>query len=724
MNSSTISDAVTFEIIRHRLWEINDEMGLMAGRLSGSPAVYESGDFNTAILTPDGRGLFVGVYIIRQAAALDLVVQTVLREFNSEIFEGDVFFTTDPWAGALHAMDSAVVAPVFWEGELVAWTGIVMHEHDVGGPRPGSWAVGARNAYQESPIVPPSKLISRGTPCKDVEAFFCRNSRTPEINALNLRAKVASQLAARERLLDIIREYGKDTFISIQDQILDYVRDGVRRRIATLPEGTWYATSFLDHDGVRDRLYRMKLALTKANNKLRFDFTGTCKQAEGSINCTYSGLVGGVLQILFPLLCFDLPWSHGALNDCIEIISEDGTINNATFPAGTSMATVNASQATGNLVAEAMAKMYACSNNLQSEVIALGYGGVNMAVFAGRTTNGRDFVNLFTDTIGGGGARSFADGIDSCANFQAPSYGIPNVERIESLIPVLYVYRKERAETAGAGKYRGGVGLETMIIQHGSEQDMEITFFSTGCSHMETKGVSGGLPGSIQRNLILRKSKIHEQFAKGVIPLSPEEIEYESLYVAAAKDIAVFRPSDVWLNFCTGGGGFGDPLDRDAERVAQDVRRELCSAREASELYGVVLNAEFSVDVAKTQASRTEKRAARLTTGRRMVNDNFNGTYRHDIGKIGDSFAIRSGMTGSAIVCVKCDYVVGAASDDPRPRQLLIERPIATLSPLNQFGSEEVVLREYCCPGCGTLKFVDLHHRDESPLMPEMTLNA
>ena len=138
MTNKKPSDFVTFEILRHRLWEINDEMGLLAARVSGSPAVYESGDFNTAILTSDGRGLFTGVYVIRQASALDVVVESVLERFAGDIADGDMFLTNDPWCGALHAMDYAVVAPLFSGGDLVAWTGIVMHEMDVLPSRAGT----------------------------------------------------------------------------------------------------------------------------------------------------------------------------------------------------------------------------------------------------------------------------------------------------------------------------------------------------------------------------------------------------------------------------------------------------------------------------------------------------------------------------------------------------------------------------------------------------------
>ncbi|MEL0145091.1 MAG: hydantoinase B/oxoprolinase family protein, partial [Alphaproteobacteria bacterium] len=377
-------DVVTFEVLRHRLWELNDEMALMVGRISGAPSVYESGDFNVAILTPDGQGLYAGVFVVRQASALDIVVQSVIKMFGEDIHDGDAFMTSDPWYGALHAMDAAVVMPVFHNGERVAWTGVVVHEIDMGGSRPGSWCVGARDAYQEVPLTPPVKIVDKGKVRNDVEATFLRNSRTPEMNALNLRAKIAAQNMTGERLREIIDEYGRDTFLSVQQRILDYVERSIRQRLSELPDGTWYANAFLDHDGLANRLYRLRLALTKSGDHLTFDFTGTDPQAPGTINCARSGLVGGILQAAFPMLCYDIPWSHGAVMRCIDIISQEGTLNNALFPAGTSMATVNACQSTGNLVWEAFGKMYGCGGDLlREDVLARCYGGVNMSVIAG-----------------------------------------------------------------------------------------------------------------------------------------------------------------------------------------------------------------------------------------------------------------------------------------------------------------------------------------------------
>ena len=150
-------DPVTFEVLRHRLWAINDEQGLVAARISGSPVVYEAFDFNTALLTPEGEGLFVGIYGTRLSASIYLAVKAIIERFseNPGIEDGDAFLTNDPWFGAVHMNDYLMCSPIFWKGKLVCWTGVTMHEIDVGGPVPGSFVVGSREVFGEAPLVPP-----------------------------------------------------------------------------------------------------------------------------------------------------------------------------------------------------------------------------------------------------------------------------------------------------------------------------------------------------------------------------------------------------------------------------------------------------------------------------------------------------------------------------------------------------------------------------------------
>lgn len=217
-------DPVTFEVMRHRLWAINDEQAMMAARVSGSPVVYEAYDFNTGILTADGRGLFVGVYIVHHAVPIDIMVHTILEQWDrDDIREGDMFFTNDPWAGALHANDGILVSPIFWRGDIVAWTGIVMHDSDVGSPVPGSFVVGAADRFGEAPLFPPVKMVENFTIRGDLERAVLRNSRTEELNALNMRARVAALTKTHQRIHELIEQYGLDTLLACQEEIIDYV---------------------------------------------------------------------------------------------------------------------------------------------------------------------------------------------------------------------------------------------------------------------------------------------------------------------------------------------------------------------------------------------------------------------------------------------------------------------------------------------------------------------
>lgn len=343
-NKKNKIDPVTFEVLRHRIWAINDEQAMVAARVSGSPVVYETFDFNLGILTPEGRGVYAGVYIAHHAIPLEQVVRSVMKKFGDDISPGDMFYTNDPWCGALHANDGALASPVFWEDEIVCWTAIVMHDVDVGGPVPGSFVVGAHECLGEAPLYPPIRLVKNDEIQEDFYEVLKRNCRSPEVNYLNMKARISSQTMARQRLHELIKEYGKDTFVNVLQQIINHTKVVLEDRLNQIPDGVWYEHAYLDHDGISDKVYTIMLKLKKKGSKLIFDFTGTDPQAAGSVNCTVAGLSGGVLAPLMSMLCYDLPWSTGALNEIVEIKAEEGTINNAKFPAACSMALFTSSR--------------------------------------------------------------------------------------------------------------------------------------------------------------------------------------------------------------------------------------------------------------------------------------------------------------------------------------------------------------------------------------------
>ncbi|MEA2382438.1 MAG: hypothetical protein QOH72_2409, partial [Solirubrobacteraceae bacterium] len=520
-------DPVTFEVIRHRLWAINDDQARMGARLSGSFIVYEGYDFNAALVTADGRGLYCGVYILQHGATIDEFVRRILEEWDPEdIRPGDMFFTNDPWWGALHANDGIVAMPIFFEDRLVAWSGIVMHDDDVGSPVPGSFVAGAKDRFGEAPLFPALKLCENFEPRKDVERAYLRNSRVPEFNALNMRARVAALRTTYDRVQELIAEYGIDAFLAAQEGIIEYVERVVRGRLREIPDGTWFAKSYHDHDGNENNIYPMCCRVTKRGDQLTFDLTGTAPQAIGPINCARPAMEGAVMGVILTFLCYDLPWAIAGLRNFTEIISEPGTMNNALSPAGVSMASTMGTLSTQDVVAHAFAKMMLSSEKYRAEAQASWTPGVGGGLFIAPHPAGAPAVGAISDFFcGGGGARTHADGIDSGGIFHSMASRMSNAETVESRIPVLQLYRRELPDAGGAGRYRGGVAVEQASVPHKLPLAPGIlNTVSSGVSVPAGRGLSGGAPGAAAAAVVLRGTDVRAAFAAGRIPQSADEI--------------------------------------------------------------------------------------------------------------------------------------------------------------------------------------------------------
>ena len=581
-------DPVTFEVLRHRLWTLNDEQGAIAARISGSPAIYEGFDFNIGLLTAAGKGVFTGVYIGHHAIPLELVVHAVKERFGEDIEPGDMFFTNDPWCGAIHANDGVLAAPIFIDREIVCWTAIVMHDMDVGGPVAGSWVVGARECFGEAPLYPPIRLLKQDKIQDDVYSILRRNCRIPDKNYLNMKARISSQMMTRRRINEIIKEYGRDTFVNVLEQIINHTNFVLKSRLNQIPDGAWWEHGYLDHDGITNRIYKLVVKLIKKGTRLTFDFTGTDPQAIGSINCTSAGLRGGTLGPLLAMLCYDLPWSTGALEDIVVIKAEEGTINNATFPAGCSMASLQGAHATQHVVSNAIAKMLSCSPVYKEEAQACWQPYLTGVFTSGKDQRGQNYVDGFPDGgSGGGGARTFGDGIDCSGLIHSLRAAIPNVETNEYVQPVIEIYRQYCPDTCGHGMYRGGVGLEFAYTPLGTPEPLTSVIISASVSVPSGRGIFGGYPSSINANVVLRQTNIFELFQRGFIPTGINEIQAATREILPAKAVTQLRPGDIHIAIITGGGGYGDPIKRDPEMVCRDVANGLVTKEVARQVYGV-----------------------------------------------------------------------------------------------------------------------------------------
>lgn len=712
-------DPVTFEVIRHRLWAINDDQARMGARLSGSPTVYEAFDFNAGLTTGDGRGLYCGVYIIQHGATIDEFVRRVLASWPAdEIREGDMFFTNDPWWGALHANDGILAMPIFSEGRLVAWSGIVMHDEDVGSPMPGSFVPGARERFGEAPLFPAIKMVSGFEPLADVERAYLRNSRTPELNQLNMRARVAALRTTYQRITELIDEYGIDAFLAAQEGIIDYVERVVRRRLSEIPDGTWLAQGYHDYDGVSDEIHPMRCRVTKRGDSLVLDMTGTAKQVAGPANCARPAMEGSVMGVLLTFLCYDLPWSVGALRNIVEIVSEEGTINNAVSPAPVSMASIMAALSTQDVVANAVAKMLLSSETYRSEAQATWSPGISGgAAFVAPGINGEMSLAIVGVGFGGGaGARTFADGIDSGGIMHSMASRLTNVETVESRGSVLEVYRRELRDGGGPGRFRGGVNIEFGVSPHKVPGPGMAMSHASGTRVPGGRGLGGGLPGAAGSTRAVQGTNLRKLFADGRVPVAEEDLETTTS--APLAGMAVLGQDDLLIGVVAGGAGYGDPTRRDPEAVAVDVRRGLVSEEVARSVYGVVV-VDGEVDLPSTEGARQAIRAARLAEGR-PVSDAATTAGTVTGGEVlhpaSDAIEAVSVDGARVLRCVGCHRSLGAYEGDYRQATVLRELPLTWITPLNRDCRDDYVLREFCCLGCGVSLATDVQHRDEPVL--------
>jgi N-methylhydantoinase B len=694
------NDPITFEVLRHRLWQINDEQGQTIIRVSGSPVATEGNDFNVAIADASGALIAVGPYIVMHVAAITDVIHNTIDLIGEEgIQSGDMYLVNDSWMGAGHQNDFCIIQPVFWEGKRIAWTASVIHQVDVGGPAPGSWNFAARTVFEEAPRYKALRLVRYGVVQPEVVATVLTNSRLPDQVDLDMRAQIAAGNVARERIFELIGRYGIQVVSNAIADQLDYAQVLFKQKLLSISDGSWYAEDYLDHDGHEERNYRICCRLTKRGDRLYFDFTGTSKQAPGLINSTYAGAAAGVYSAVYPYLCAKIPWNAGVLRQ-IDLTVEEGTVHNATFPAPVGYGVVHASWSTMNAAAFALGKMLASSAD-PGEAMAGWAGSTFVYNIFGRNDAGEPFATmLLSSDLQGTGARSFGDGYDVGGKLNAPRAKVTNIESAESRYPLLYLYRRHTRDSGGAGKWRGGVSAEVALTAHGAPQ-IDFTVNTVGASHSSTQGINGGYPGGGATVMLATQTEMAAHWAKGRLPQDVTEIGGD-FKVMPSKLRFVMRPGDVFVAVPHGGGGFGDPLLRDPHLVARDVAEGNVSADWAKRIYGVVLRPDGSVSEAKTPPCRDAIRRARLGSSLRIVPCKQPATKVEALVSDGKKF-----------YCTQCGTDVGSVEQDARTGLIVRISELgeggAWLARRWQGRSPDVKLWQYFCPGCGSSISVEQH---------------
>ncbi|TCK22014.1 hydantoinase B/oxoprolinase family protein [Pseudonocardia endophytica] len=699
-------DPLTYEVIRHRIWSITDEMGETLKKMSGSPGVTEANDFDFAICDELGQEVQVGLYNTGLVASMDLAIYWILqnRSANPGIEAGDMFLTNDPWVGGgLHQNDAAIIAPIFVDGELFAWTSAICHLIDIGGAKPGSADLAATDVFTEAAPTPPVKLVRGGEVQADVLDTFLRKSRMPHHVQLDVQAKISANQVGRRRLLALVERYGAATVKAVMKRMMDDAERRLRTRLSTVPDGSWSSVGHMEQAVIGDRgLHRIALTLTKTGDRMTFDFTGTDPQV-GMINCPYSGMRAGVMFALLPILAGDIPWSAGGLMRCFDLVSDEGTINNASFPAAVGWAPISSAWATSNLVAECLGRMLDTAVELRPRVQSVCTGSYDIVTLAGVDQRGVPGVTILFDTMAGGyGAQPVQDGADTAGILPIPMGRAPDVEMQEFLAPYLVLWRREEVDSGGAGQFRGGLSISSCLVPHGTPAPMGAAFSTNGKARGEATGLAGGMPGGSGFDAVVRGADVADLLRSGTIPADLDELG-GALEVVQNRSETLIGLGDAVFVHPSGGGGYGDPLLRDPELVAVDVRDGKVSATAAHAVYGVVLGTDGQVDGTATGKRRDEIRSERI--GGHPVE---RGSAGRDSGTPLDAnLSLHSAGDTATVGCRHCATQLGPWGRDLAEATVVTDEPVLDAVPGTRadaatYVDDGVVFRSYRCPGCAT----------------------
>lgn len=704
---STVSrrEVVPFEILRNRLWAITNEAAAVLRVLSGSPVTSDARDFNTCLINAKGDGTLMGPYVASHGIGQPLVVQHIVREYqtNPGISEGDMFICSDPYVGPPHQNDVTIVAPVHWEGEVVAWFGATLHQVDVGGPVEGSQtAIGAESIYGEPLPMPPLKIIEGGLLRKDIEAECLIRSRTREAYALDMRAQIGCINAANKRIKDVIARYGVTMVKESLEQISEHTATLLKARLRELPDGVWHHTGYLDYEDTTKRLvYPCRVVMTKQGESLTFDYSQTASQAPAMINCTYSGLLSGVLMGVFTHLCFDIPWSPAGVLRVLKITSRPGTLVHAQWPAGASKGTTGAGWLVTQTAAVCLSKMLASDEKYRSHVMAGWCGNVPVLSLFGLDQRGEYFGGPLMDHVaGGGGAKSFEDGVDTAGYVRCLSISIGNAETQEVRYPLLYLFRRQERDTGGAGKWRGGAGIGVMFVPYDVERIDKAIVDTWSYNHPEAIGNSGGGPGASNQFVIARDSAVRKMLQEGVLPSSIAEVGGSHEVIPNFLITSLGR-DDAFYTRVSGGGGYGDPLDREPEDVLADVVSGLVSKEAAADSYGVVMEEHgWRIDRSRTielrSALKDKRRQEGRIVGSQMIREIAQATSSRTLSEY-------MSVVDGAVKC-RCGRVLVYPTEDERDQLLVLDRPVGQISSLLAANPNDTpfMLREIFCPSCLT----------------------
>lgn len=593
-------DPVTFEVLKNAFITSVNQMSEQILRTCYSFVIYNR-DFSNGLSDANGDSVAQGAQdLAGHVGTLHLTCKDVIRVFKGRMEDGDVYAINDPYAGGTHFSDVRLIRPIFVEGEVIAFAQSNGHWTDVGGSTPGSFDVRAKDMFREGVRITPVRLWHAGRFCDDVANLIAAQTRDPDSIIGDMQSQAEATRVAEREIKRLVDKYGKETVLAGFGDVQDYVELAVRQRLAQLPQGTWETQDFLDRDFDKgEGLIPIRIKLTLTGDKVIYDFTGShpCVGSlyNSGLGGTFSACVAAT-KYFFP----ELPLNSGFYRT-IEVIAPENTIVNAKWPVA-----VTGFLMPFDKIVNSVAELW--SRIIPERGMACTFHSEYMLAGGEDLRRGDRKTFMYYDWLPGGwGGRNGKDGANTTTILFGTGLQTQPAEGQERASPILTKDFQVLTDSAGPGKWRGGVG----VVKSTTILDVENTVISYICDRERSVvwGIHGGLPG-IPHGITLTRagSDIAEWLG------------------AAFSDMPVSK-GDTFSRPTSGGGGYGNPLERDPQAVLEDVMDDYVSVVRAEKDYGVVLRLldadlkDYEIDMAATELARATIRANRIGWARENPED-------------------------------------------------------------------------------------------------------
>jgi N-methylhydantoinase B len=552
-------DPILLSVYARTFRSITDEMSISMQKTTSSPILCEAKDFVTGLYDAEGRMLEQTENLPILAFSLAPVCKYIRNHYGDDIHPGDVIFHNDVFSLGNQNNDVAVYKPVFFEGELVAWTAVKGHQADIGGAVAGGYNPNAVEVWQEALRIPPVKVYEKGKLRRDVWDLIFANIRF-DIVQHDMKAEIGACHVGERRVVELLKKYGRENFEAHKDALFKATRKMMEAEIATIPNGTYSGEGSIYYDGRHEgSKFQVRVTITVEDKRIKFDYSKTDAQSNGFVNGTFTSSASATILTLLQMINPDIPHNEGMVEP-IDIVIPEGTILNASYPKATTFGN-HLCPPNADAIQRALAPV-------MPERVTAGWNNLLCSLTTGIDPQKNDkYVDIgFMGLKGGSGAMLGTDGYDHIGMIDA-SGGVldQDYEMFEQQTPHRLIKHEYLGDSAGPGEWRGGLGVET-IFEIGSDNTQFVTF---GDGDFEPAfGLFGGGPGTL--NFI----RLTYPDGKTVVPRN--------------KDLIANVPKGtIYHQQAGGGGGYGDPHKRDRNKLREEVRDGVISPAAAQKFYGL-----------------------------------------------------------------------------------------------------------------------------------------